>query len=270
MGLRYDRAPGSVRAAADGDLPVHGHDHHATALAYSPPDHQDRRDRRSKLPKMTIPTLPGRCPPYSSPAAPFEGSSARLRGRYLEREAARKEPVDYERYLELKVGGVKGSSDEERVGLRERVGIPRSRAVHGPVRRRKLPNRLDPQPPRRRRRHSPRADRTDRPQGGFAGMRRWIPSSSKSGHGRNRQGPEGIGGHRTRQPEGGGSQEHQTTNRTEKESGRAEDTAELERSLEEAEQAVRRPRTSNRKSSGATSRCCFRFRATRRSRPARC
>ena len=28
--------------------------------------------------------------------------------------------VDYERYLELKVGGVKGSSDEGRVDLRER------------------------------------------------------------------------------------------------------------------------------------------------------
>ena len=34
---------------------------------------------------------------------------------YLEREKQRGRQVDYERYLELKVGGVKGSSDEGRV-----------------------------------------------------------------------------------------------------------------------------------------------------------
>lgn len=93
-------------------------------LAYSPPDHQDRRSNRSLLPRMTIPTAAG-------PMSTVFVSGSTIRGKlrhacadvYLERAAARKEPVDYERYLELKVGGVKGSSDEERVGLRERVAF---------------------------------------------------------------------------------------------------------------------------------------------------
>ena len=93
-------------------------------LAYSPPDHQDRRNNRSLLPRMTIPTAAG-------PMSTVFVSGSTIRGKlrhacadvYLERAAARKEPVDYERYLELKVGGVKGSSDEERVGLRERVAF---------------------------------------------------------------------------------------------------------------------------------------------------
>lgn len=92
-------------------------------LAYSPPDHQDRGNR-SLLPRMTIPTASG-------PMSTVFVSGSTIRGKlrhacadvYLERAAARKEPVDYERYLELKVGGVKGSSDEARVGLRERVAF---------------------------------------------------------------------------------------------------------------------------------------------------
>lgn len=92
-------------------------------LAYSPPDHRDRGNR-SLLPRMAIPTASG-------PMSTVFVSGSTIRGKlrhacadvYLERAAARKEPVDYERYLELKVGGVKGSSDEERVGLRERVAF---------------------------------------------------------------------------------------------------------------------------------------------------
>ena len=61
-------------------------------LAYSPPDHQDRRDRRSLLPKMTIPTASG-------PMSTVFVSGSTIRGKlrhacadvYLEREAARKE-----------------------------------------------------------------------------------------------------------------------------------------------------------------------------------
>ena len=89
-------------------------------LAFSPPDHQDQ-DRKSLLPRMTISTAAG---PMNT--AFVSGSTIRGKLRhacadvYLEREKHRKKRVDYERYLELKVGGVKGSSDEGRVDLRER------------------------------------------------------------------------------------------------------------------------------------------------------
>ena len=89
-------------------------------LAYSPPDHQDR-GRKSLLPRMTVPTAAG-------PMNTVFVSGSTIRGKlrhacadvYLEREKQRGKRVDYERYLALKVGGVKGSADEGRVDLRER------------------------------------------------------------------------------------------------------------------------------------------------------
>ena len=89
-------------------------------LAYSPPYHLDR-GKKSLLPRMTVPTAAG-------PMNIVFVSDSTIRGKlrhacadvYLEREKQRGKRVDYERYLELEVGGVKGSSDEERVGLRER------------------------------------------------------------------------------------------------------------------------------------------------------
>ena len=90
-------------------------------LAYSPPDHQERNTHKSLLPRMSVPTAAG-------PMDTVFVSGSTIRGKfrhacadvYLERERQQNRPVDYERYLELKVGGVKGSADEERVGLRER------------------------------------------------------------------------------------------------------------------------------------------------------
>ena len=89
-------------------------------LAYSPPDHQDR-GRKSLLPRMTVPTAAG-------PMNTVFVSGSTIRGKlrhacadvYLERERQQGRQVDYERYLALKVGGVKGSSDEGRVDLRKR------------------------------------------------------------------------------------------------------------------------------------------------------
>ena len=90
-------------------------------LAYSPPDHQERTTKKSLLPRMSVPTAAG-------PMETVFVSGSTIRGKfrhacadvYLKRERQRNRPVDYNRYLELKVGGVKGSADEERVGLRER------------------------------------------------------------------------------------------------------------------------------------------------------
>ena len=89
-------------------------------LAYSPPDHQDR-GKKSLLPRMTVPTAAG-------PMNTVFVSGSTIRGKlrhacadvYLEREKRRGKRVDYERYLALKVGGVKGSADEGRIDLRER------------------------------------------------------------------------------------------------------------------------------------------------------
>ena len=84
-------------------------------LAWSPPGNV-APNRRSLLPRMTVLTAAG---PMDGV---FLGGSA-IRGRYrhacadvcLERER----PVTYERYLELKLGGVKGSGEGKRVDLRE-------------------------------------------------------------------------------------------------------------------------------------------------------
>ena len=90
-------------------------------LAYSPLDHQERNTKKPLLPRMSVPTAAG-------PMETVFVSGSTIRGKfphacadvYLERERQRNRPVDYEHYLELKVGGVKGSADEERVGLHER------------------------------------------------------------------------------------------------------------------------------------------------------
>ena len=86
-------------------------------LAYSPPNHRGP-DKRLLLPRMVV----------ASAAGPLETvfvSGSTIRGTYrhacadvwLERE----EPVSLDRYLELKVGGVKGSGETPRVGLTERA-----------------------------------------------------------------------------------------------------------------------------------------------------
>ena len=85
-------------------------------LACSPPGHLGR-DKCALLPRMTVPTPAG---PLDTVFLP--GST--IRGRYrhacadvcLERER----PVSLKRYLQLKVGGVKGTAQERRVGLLER------------------------------------------------------------------------------------------------------------------------------------------------------
>ena len=88
-------------------------------LAWSPPGHV-APDRRTLLPRMTVLTAAG----------PMDGvflGGSTIRGRYrhacadvcLERER----PVTYERYLELKLGGVKGSAEAPRVDLRERLSV---------------------------------------------------------------------------------------------------------------------------------------------------
>ena len=89
-------------------------------LAYSPPDSRDRGNK-SLLPRMTVPH-------DSGPMDTVFVSGSSIRGKlrhacadvYLERKLEKKEKVDYEHYLELKVGGVKGSSSEQRVSLQER------------------------------------------------------------------------------------------------------------------------------------------------------
>ena len=86
-------------------------------LAYSPPDHRGP-DKRLLLPRMPVPSAAG-------PLDSVYLSGGTIRGTYrhasadvwLEREAT----VTLRRFLELKVGGVKGSGKEIRVGLSERA-----------------------------------------------------------------------------------------------------------------------------------------------------
>ena len=86
-------------------------------LAYSPPDHRGP-DKRSLLPRMTVPSAAGALETVFL-------SGANVRGRYrhacadvwLERERT----VTLRRFLECKVGGVKGTGEEVRVGLTERA-----------------------------------------------------------------------------------------------------------------------------------------------------
>ena len=85
-------------------------------LAWSPPGHVGP-DKRALLPRMTVPTAAG-------PVDAIYLGASTIRGRYrhacadvsLERER----PVSLERYLQSKVGGVKGTARERRVGLLER------------------------------------------------------------------------------------------------------------------------------------------------------
>ena len=212
-------------------------------LAYSPPDHQDRKDRRSLLPRMTIPTASG-------PMSTVFVSGSTIRGKLrhacadvcLEREAARKEPVDYERYLELKVGGVKGSSDEERVGLRERAefleaepfmdlfgaGSSRIGWIHSrlDVGAAIPPEQIEPIVLKGVRRDATMdpvllevldADEIDKVL-------------------------KGLEANRTRSRKEAEAKNIKRQIAQKKKAGRAEDTAELERSLEEAKQAVRKAR----------------------------
>ena len=85
-------------------------------LACSPPGHLGR-DKCALLPRMTVPTPAG---PLDTVFLP--GST--IRGRYRHAAAdvclERERPVSFERYLALKVGGVKGTAQERRVGLLER------------------------------------------------------------------------------------------------------------------------------------------------------
>ena len=85
-------------------------------LACSPPGHLGR-DKCALLPRMTVPMAAG---PLEIVFLP--GST--IRGRYRHASAdvclERERPVSLERYLALKVGGVKGTAKERRVGLLER------------------------------------------------------------------------------------------------------------------------------------------------------
>ena len=212
-------------------------------LACSPPDHQDRRSNRSLLPRMTVPTAAG-------PMSTVFVSGSTIRGKlrhacadvYLERAAARKEPVDYERYLELKVGGVKGSSDEERVGLRERVAFLEAEPFMdlfgaGSSRIGWIHSRLDVGAAIPGEQIEPivlkgvRRDATMDP----------ILLEVLDGDEVDKV-LKGLEANRTRsrKTEEAKSIKRQIAQR--KKAGRAEDVAELERSLEEAEQAVRKAR----------------------------
>ena len=86
-------------------------------LAFSPPGHRGA-DHRSLLPRMPVPSAAG-------PVDTVYLAGSTLRGAYrhacaevwLERAGA----VTLQRFLELTVGGVKGSGEEPRVGLTERA-----------------------------------------------------------------------------------------------------------------------------------------------------
>ena len=88
-------------------------------LAWSPPGHVGP-DKRALLPRMTVPTAAG---PMESA---FLGAST-IRGRYrhacADRCLERERPVSLSRFLELKVGGVKGSAEDRRVDVRERIAF---------------------------------------------------------------------------------------------------------------------------------------------------
>ena len=85
-------------------------------LAFSPPGHRGA-DHRALLPRMPVPSAAG-------PVDTVYLAGSTLRGAYrhacaevwLEREGT----VTLQRFLELTVGGVKGSGEEPRVGLRSR------------------------------------------------------------------------------------------------------------------------------------------------------
>ena len=88
-------------------------------LAYSPPDHVGA-NKRALLPRMTVPTAAG-------PMETVYLSGSTIRGRYRHACAdvwiEGEESVSYTRYLELKVGGVKGSGEVPRVDLEKRKGF---------------------------------------------------------------------------------------------------------------------------------------------------
>ena len=85
-------------------------------LACSPPGHLGR-DKCALLPRMTVPTAAG---PLDTVF--FPGST--IRGRYRHASAdvclGRERPVSLARYFALKIGGIKGTDKERRVGLLER------------------------------------------------------------------------------------------------------------------------------------------------------
>ena len=86
-------------------------------LAFSPPG-QRGADHRSRLPRMPVPSAAG-------PVDTVYLSGSTIRGAYRHACAAawleREETVTLQRFLELTVGGVKGSGEEPRVGLSERA-----------------------------------------------------------------------------------------------------------------------------------------------------
>ena len=85
-------------------------------LACSPPGHLGR-DKCALVPRMTVPTAAG---PLDTVFLP--GST--IRGRYRHASAdvclERERPVSLARYFALKIGGIKGTAQERRVGLLER------------------------------------------------------------------------------------------------------------------------------------------------------
>ena len=89
----------------------------AEPLAYSPPDHRGA-DKVARVPRMPVPSAAG-------PMDTAYLSGATIRGTYRHACAdvwlARERTVTVRRFLEVKVGGVKGSAEEPRVGLTERA-----------------------------------------------------------------------------------------------------------------------------------------------------
>ena len=85
-------------------------------LACSPPDHRDR-NRRALLPRMAMLSAAG---PFDTVFVPGGAIRGKFRHACADAWLERERPVDYLRYLALKVGGVKGGADERRAGLQAR------------------------------------------------------------------------------------------------------------------------------------------------------
>ena len=85
-------------------------------LACSPPGHMDRH-KCARLPRMAMLSAAGPLDTVFVPGATIRG---KLRHACADAWLERERPVDYLRYLALKVGGVKGAAEETRVGLRAR------------------------------------------------------------------------------------------------------------------------------------------------------
>jgi len=85
-------------------------------LALSPPGHA-RPDKCALLPRMTVPTAAGPMETVFLGASSIRG---RLRHACADVCLERERPVAFGRFLELKLGGIRGSAEDPRVGIAER------------------------------------------------------------------------------------------------------------------------------------------------------